>query len=243
MFSSLHSAITAYIGHDLVTRLIVLTIPDFFATPSNAYHSRLHIAAENAKFSITPQYGLHSATEVTLEYHTVPLHCFNEDPFWPETNIHCDSSSSEKIDTVLSVTYTSGSLSATLLHRIGGSLHTRNVREDGGLGADSKLREQDSALYWKEVRGVVETVIGEEETIDHLEILGTMCDDGALRNLIKQILGEKGCGGTVDKSLHRPNGKNGAYAAAEAGAEIARDLLRGLYDGCEYPAQCMHDAL
>ena len=244
MLVALRNAIVERLGSPLVSPRIVLTIPDSLRRPLRSYHPLLHIAAEASQLPVAAERDVQFTTIVALEHHGIPVLCGYNDPFFTETNIHCNPSSDEKVDTVLSLTYTAGGLSVVLLDRFQRYMTALSAKEYNDLGAESKLREKASEEYWKQVRVVIEITLAEQRMVDHLEIFGAYGNDGEFRKLVREVLESRGCGETIKRSLRRIGGEDIGFTAARGDAEIARDVLRGFYDGCEYSQYCIdRDAL
>ncbi|KAE9369794.1 hypothetical protein N431DRAFT_560537 [Stipitochalara longipes BDJ] len=216
---------------------IFLSIPDTIRLSSQAACNRFQIAAQQAGLEILRPCT--STSSSTLYYHRI-WDCFDDE----ELDLSCRGD----IKMPLTISYTGSSLAAGILQRDDGMLEISRKSLDLNLGAKSGLKSEDEVSYWNSVKKLIIEAIGDEE-VDALFLLGEDNKDAKFREVIQEILEERGFRKTIEQMMggFGEHLGDGLWYGARGAAVVARRMMWQGEDACLPNAWCeiasYHDEL
>jgi hypothetical protein len=242
MLAEIKSTVKARYG--LTYPFIVLSVPDFEADTGHIYKDRFELAAEHAGLELFLTVTL--ASRSALGFYGIG-DCYEEETDGPDS--YCPPPE-ERIDVVLSISYSEVSLGVTLLARwmaggLWGTFWPQRLSENLALGKGSPLRQQNPEKYWKDLKSVVEGSVKAGESVDRVIFLGFEGGDEEdelqriVRDVVEKHKSDKGAP-PVEGGTDTGSGES-LFAVARGAAMVARRGMVDGFDTCIMPDSCEKD--
>jgi len=214
MISSLKESV--FSKHPTASEFVILSIPDFDWWP-RPYRSRFTLAVAQAGLR---DFGSDYGYSVSSRHALRSMGMMN-----------CPDYFCEGKPPVLVLLYTNATLATTLM--VSGNLYSPcRVRNHPDLGAESELRDEDPARYWKRAKSVIQAGLAqkceysdppEHAPVGEIVVLGERGHDSGFLRVVQDIHG---------RAPRVLNQQEQVFAAARGAAVQARFAMVDAFDAC-----------